>query len=152
MNIIERIKTDQFFTHEYVLLEDDAFIDEFSKSKIKHFSKFLPPRWLDNEILKNRIVYCFQLFDISNKGRTFRTHILDERTKQTDLMIKSIVEFEFDSRILSRMLLHTFISSIENDSQVLTKIIMENGGGIHQMGYSISKFEFRPRTHPIHPI
>ena len=138
MNIIERIKTDQFFTHEYVLLEDDTFIDEFSKSKIKYFSKFLPPRWLDNDILKNRIVYCFQLFDISNKGRTFRTHMLDERTNQTDLMIKSIEEFEFESKKLSRMLLYTFLSSIENDSKALTKIIMENGGGMHQIGYSIS--------------
>ena len=131
MDIIERIKTDQFFTHEFVLLEDDTFIDEVSKSRIKHFSKFLPPRWLDNEILKNRIVYCIQLLDNSAKEGTLRTHMLDERTNKTELMIKIIEE----SNVCSRMLLGTFMSSIENDSRVLTKIIMENGGGMHQIGF-----------------
>jgi hypothetical protein len=132
MNVIERIKTDQFFTHEYLLLEDHTFIDEISKGRIKHFSKFLPPRWLDNEILKNRIVYCIQVLDISSKEEPQpRTHMLDERTQKTDMMIK-IIE---GSNICSRMLLGTFISSIENDSRVLTKIIMENGGGMHQIGF-----------------
>ena len=135
MNIAERIKTNQFFTHEYVLLEDDTFIDEFSKGRIEqHFSKFLPPRWLDNEILKNRIVYCIQLLGSSSEERTFRTHICDERAKQTDTMIQIIEEFSWDSTVLSRMLLGCFMSSIENDSRALTKIIMENGGGMHQIG------------------
>jgi hypothetical protein len=137
MNIAERIKTDQFFAHEYVLLEDDAFIDEISKGRIEqYFSKFLPPRWLDNEILKNRIVYCIQLLGTHElkKERTFRTHMLDERAKQTDMMIKIIEEFKWDSTVLSRMLLGCFMSSIENDSRALTKIIMENGGGMHQIG------------------
>lgn len=135
MDIAERIKTNQFFAHEYVLLEDDTFIDEFSKAKIKHFSKFLPPRWLDNEILKNRIVYCIQLLGDSSEERTFRTHMLDERAKQSDMMIKIIEEFKWDSTVLSRMLLGCFMSSIENDSRALTKIIMENGGGMHQIGF-----------------
>ena len=136
MNIAERIKTDQFFAHEYVLLEDDAFIDEFSKRRIEqYFSKLLPPRWLDNEILKNRIVYCIQLLGTSSEERTFRTHMLDERAKQTDMMIKIIEEFKWDSTVLSRMLLSCFMSSIENDSRALTKIIMENGGGMHQIGF-----------------
>lgn len=131
MDIIERIKTDQFFTHEFVLLEDDTFIDEVSKGRIKYFSKFLPPRWLDNEILKNRIVYCIQLLDNSAKEGTLRTHMLDESTNKTELMIKIIEE----SNVCSRMLLGTFMSSIENDSRALTKIIMENGGGMHQIGF-----------------
>jgi hypothetical protein len=130
MNIAERIKTNQFFAHEYVLLEDDAFIDEFSKGKIAHFSKFLPPRWLDNEILKNRIVYCIQLLGNSREDGPFRTHICDERAKQTDMMIKIIEE----SNVSTCMLLGCFMSSIENDSRALTKIIMENGGGMHQIG------------------
>lgn len=133
MNIIERIKTDQFFTHEYVLLEDDTFIDEFSKTRINYFSKFLPPRWLDNEILKNRIVYCIQVQDVSSKEEP-QTHMLDERTQKTDLMIKIIEESNKHFSIFSSMLLATFISSLEHDSRVLTRIIMENGGGMYQIG------------------
>ena len=129
MDIIERIKTDQFFTHEYVLLEDDTFIDDFSKGRIKHFSRFLAPRWLDNEILKNLIVYCLQVYAY-NEG-PHRTHMLDERKGQTDMMIKIIEE----SNVCSRMLLGTFMATIENDSRALTKIIMENGGGMHQIGF-----------------
>jgi len=145
MDIIERIKTDQFFTHEYVLLEDDTFFDKVSKDRIKHFSNFLPPRWLDNEILKNRIVYCVQLHANSilkcNDG-TFKTHILDERKGQTDMMIKFIEEmnkseyYQKNKLSFTPMLLRsTFMSSIENDSQALTKIIMENGGGMHQIEF-----------------
>lgn len=145
MDIIERIKTDQFFTQEYLLLEDDTFIDDFSKGRIKHFSRFLPPRWLDNEILKNRIVYCVQLHADSilkcNNG-TYKTHMLDERKGQTDMMIKFIEEMNkseyYQKNKLSftpRLLLGTFMSSIENDSRALTKIIMENGGGMHQIGF-----------------
>ena len=130
MGIIERIKTDQFFIHEYVLLEDDTFIDDFSKGRIKYFSNFLPPRWLDNEILKNRIVYCVQLLDDTVEEGTYKTHILDERKGQTDMMIKIIEE----SNICSITLLNIFMSNIENDSRALTKIIMENGGGMHQIG------------------
>ncbi len=132
MNIIERIKTDQFFIHDYVLLEDDTFMDKISKGRIKHFSKFLPPRWLDNEILKNRIVYCVQTLENNTRG-TFKTHMLDERTKQTDMMIKIIDKSKYESNIFQRMLLSIFISSIEYDSRALTKIIMENGGGMHQI-------------------
>ena len=135
MNIIERIKTDQFFIHEYVLLEDDTFMDKISKGRIKHFSKFLPPRWLDNEILKNRIVYCVQLLDETVEEGTYKTHILDERKGQTDMMIKIIDKSKYESNIFQRMLLGVFISSIENDSRALTKIIMENGGGMHQIGF-----------------
>jgi hypothetical protein len=146
MDIIERIKTDQFFTHEYVLLDDDTFMDEIWKRRFKHFSRFLPPNWLDNEILKNRIVYCFQVHANSilkcNDG-TYKTHILDERTKQNDMMIKIIEDINkseyFQKNNLSYtpdLLLRRFMGSIANDSQALRKIIMENGGGMHQMGFT----------------
>ena len=133
MNIIERIKTDQFFIHDYVLLEDDTFMNKISKGRIKQFSKFLPPRWLDNEILKNRIVYCVQMLDETLENGIFKTHMLDERTTQTDMMIKIIDKSKYESNNFQRMLLSIFISSIEHDSRALTQIIMENGGGMHQI-------------------